>query len=130
MSQARWPRDLGKERLWRQRLQRWQRSGLSGRDFCQCEHLHESAFYFWKREIARRDREQAAPCATASKRRCRPRATAASTALFVPVTISPAPVQATILEVVVRAGRTIRVMPGFDAALLRAVVAALEAESC
>jgi hypothetical protein len=119
---------LRKERLWRQRLQRWQRSGLTGRDFCRREHLQEGSFYSWKRVIAKRDRELAAPAAHTRKRR---RASSVCPAPspstdFVPVRVLPTP----ILEVVVRTGQVVRVAAGFDAAHLRAVVAALEAKSC
>jgi transposase len=125
MSKTRWPRDLNKERLWRQRLQRWQRSGLTARAFCQREQLRESALYFWKREIARRDCEQPEQADTAPKHRAR-----AARARFVPVTIAAAPTPTTTVEIVLRAGRTVRVGPGFDPALLRAVVSALETQPC
>jgi hypothetical protein len=44
----------------------------------------------------------------------------------VPVRVLPTP----ILKVVVRTGQVVRVMAGFDAAHLRAVVAALGAKPC
>jgi len=50
------PRDLKLERTWRRRLKRQQASGQSIRDYCVDYDLHESAFYFWRREIAARDR--------------------------------------------------------------------------
>ena len=129
MARTRWQRDLGKERLWRQRLRRWLRSGLTGRDFCRREHLPEGSFYAWKREIAKRDREAArlqqppAAClsAAATGSSARPEPTD-----FVPVRV----VTSSVLEVVVRSGQIVRVAAGFDAAHLRAVVAALEAQSC
>lgn len=123
MSKTRWPRDLRKERLWRERLARWQRSGLTGRDFCRREHLSEPSFYSWKRIIAQRDREAATP--QSLRKRRRPTVTSASTP-FVPVRVIPDAV----LEVVLRCGQTVRVAAGFDAAHLRAVVAALEGASC
>jgi transposase len=126
MSRTRWSRDLHKERLWRQRLARWQRSGLTSHDFCRREHLSEPSFCGWKREIARRDREAIAAAAPPRKRRRPPFAKIGRTD-FVPVTMigTAAP-----LEVVVRSGQTVRVNVGFDAAHLRAVVAALEARPC
>ncbi len=36
------------------------RSGVTAREFCRREGLAESAFHFWKRELVRRDAEQAA----------------------------------------------------------------------
>src|SRR5215472_2526676 len=50
-------RDPAKERRWRRLLQQWQRSGMTGRDFCAKHSLSEPSFYAWKREIARRDDE-------------------------------------------------------------------------
>lgn len=108
---VKYARDLDLERQWRRRLKAWQRSGLSGRDFCRRYSLSEASFYGWRREIARRDRERAA---------------ARQQPAFVPVAV----VAAEPLEVVVRGGRVVRVGHGFDAAHLRAVVAALEALPC
>lgn len=99
--------DPALERLWRHRLDRFHRSGLSARAFCQRERLPESAFYFWKRQLAHRDAQ--APSAPPA---------------FVPVRVvasSPPP-----LEVVLASGRVLRVPPGFDPAQLRALLAALE----
>jgi hypothetical protein len=104
-------RDAKLERLWRQRLKEWQRSGQTGRDFCQRHGLSEPSFYCWRREIAKRDREPAA---------------AERQAAFVPVrVVASAPI-----DVVLRCGRVVRVPAGFDAAQLRAVVQALEALPC
>jgi transposase-like protein len=50
-------RDTAKERRWRETVRRFARSGLSVRAFCRRERLAESAFYFWRRELARRDGE-------------------------------------------------------------------------
>jgi len=128
MTRTHWPRDLRKERLWRQRLACWLRSGLTGRDFCRREHLQEGSFYSWKRVIAERDRELTDPATPTRKRRrassvCPSPSTSTD---FVPVRVVATP----ILEVVVGTGQTVRVPPGFDAAHLRAVVTALEAKSC
>lgn len=86
MSRTRWSRDLSKERLCRQRLARWERSCLTGRDFCRRKYLSEPSFYGWKREIARRDRESAAPAVRGRQQR-RPRATAVDCTAFVPLTV-------------------------------------------
>jgi hypothetical protein len=108
---SKYARDLDLERQWRRRLKEWERSGLSGRDFCRRYALSEPSFYSWRREIGRRDREQAA---------------AEQQPAFVPVAV----VAAEPLEVVVRGDRVVRVGRGFDAAHLRAVVTALEALPC
>ena len=108
---SKYARDLDLERQWRRRLKEWERSGLSGRDFCRRHLLSEPSFYGWRREIARRDGERSA---------------AQQQPAFVPVAV----IATEPLEVVVRGGRVVRVGRGFDAAHLRAVVAALEAVPC
>lgn len=105
-------RDLELERRWRRRLSDWQQSGVTGREFCRQHVLSEASFYAWRREIARRDQQQH------SAKRAAP--------AFVPVRV----VGGEPVEVVVRSGQTVRVGAGFDAAHLRAVVAALEGSSC
>jgi hypothetical protein len=41
-----------KEQFWRTTLAKWVKSGLNVRDFCSRHRLAETAFYFWRREIA------------------------------------------------------------------------------
>jgi len=48
--------DLGLERLWRERFRAFQRSGLSVREFCRGEAIREHVFFYWQRELAKRDR--------------------------------------------------------------------------
>jgi hypothetical protein len=50
-------RDAAKERMWRRLIDRQRRGRLSVREFCGAEALAESAFYFWRRELAKRDAE-------------------------------------------------------------------------
>jgi transposase-like protein len=113
-------RDPDKEQRWRKRLDQWRRSGLTVREFCLDHGLRQHAFYWWRRQIARRDRERS------------PSATAAAP-LFVPLRVandpSP-PTAAAAPEVVMSRGRVVRVPPGFDAACLRQVLAVLEAAPC
>ena len=54
-------RDLGKEQFWREALTRWQRSGLSVRNFCLDESLSQASFYQWRRELERRKGERRGP---------------------------------------------------------------------
>lgn len=48
-------RDPGKERTWRQHFRQFAASGQTVRRFCAAHRLPESAFYFWRSEIQRRD---------------------------------------------------------------------------
>ena len=48
-----------REPYWRQVLARWKRSGLSVRAFCGAEGLNPMTFYWWRRELGRRDQPTA-----------------------------------------------------------------------
>lgn len=77
---ARQQRDLKRERTWRRHIEQQRASGLTIRMYCAAHQLHETSFYFWRQEIAKRDRESAA----------RPTATPA----FVPVAVIAPPADA------------------------------------
>jgi hypothetical protein len=48
-------RDLKKEEIWRRRLEAQAGSGLSVRVWCRQHDTRESAFYWWRAQLARRD---------------------------------------------------------------------------
>ncbi len=122
-------RDPAKERYWRRLLEQWRRSGLTGRDFCAQHRVSEHSFYGWKREIALRDHEQAtATPARPQRASAAPQGTAAALPAFVQVTLPRVPAAA--LEVVLAGGRVLRVYAGFEAALLRQLLAVLEEPPC
>jgi transposase-like protein len=106
-------RDRAKQQFWQKRLADFHASGLSIRGFCRAHGLHESAFYFWRRELARRQRRPA-------------KRAASSKPMFMPIRV----VAGVPLEVVLRSGQVVRVAAGFEATHLQAVVAALEGRSC
>jgi hypothetical protein len=54
-------RSQEKESFWRSHLDRQRSSGESIRGYCRVRKLSEALFHFWRREIARRDREKRAP---------------------------------------------------------------------
>jgi hypothetical protein len=108
------PRDLRKERQWRRWIRIWGASGLSIQAFCARQGLAQASFYYWRRELDRRD---AAPTT------------------FVPVQVvsEAAPRSSgsgTALEVLLAGGRAVRVCRGFDATTLRQVLAVLEETPC
>ncbi len=111
MARSGWASSEGREQFWRERLERQQASGQSVREFCVAAGLSLPSFYWWRRELRSRDFSRGAGD--------RPR--------FVPVRVTAV---ASVLEVVLGSGRVVRVGGGFDAAHLRAVVAALEATPC
>ncbi len=88
----------------------WQHSGLTIRAFCERHHLSQPSFYAWRRAIQQRD---------------------AVTSTLVSVQLVPddEPVAASIVEVVLPGGPTLRVPPRFDAASLRQLLLVLQ-EGC
>jgi len=56
-------RDKGKEAWWRRTVCRERQGGLSVRASCQKQGVRAAAFYFWRRELVRR--EAARPVAAA-----------------------------------------------------------------
>ena len=133
-------RDLAKESHWRKHVEAQRASGLSMRAYCQGEGLSESCFYWWNREIAKRDRE------TRASRPNKP-----ATARFAEIRVvegskegafcgkgdqamegsKPEPTGATYVEVFLSGGRRLRIFPDFDERTFLRVVALLEgARSC
>jgi len=105
-------RGNSKEQFWRRMVRQWRSSGLSVRDFCAEKDLSEPSFYAWRRTLAERDAEAVR---------------------FVPVRVVPEeqPIAndnnvSSGLELVLRAGRVLRIGPGFDAATLQRLLALLE----
>ena len=111
-------RDMGRERRWREIIQRQAAGGMSIRAFCRRGKIRESAFYYWRAELRRRDK-QARPALVDAG------APAAST--FVPVVVSgPVGHDAAGIEIVLPDGAMVRVPAGsVDRAALAEVLAAL-----
>jgi hypothetical protein len=140
-------RDPAKERHWRRIVRDWRRSGLSARDFCDWQVLSEPSFYAWRRELALRDREAASgPSPSGAKSTghgTKDRSGRAPGAVFVPVRVvadavpeAPGnPFRTDGIEVLLPTGVRLLVLPGYDRALLRDVIAccggmARETPSC
>lgn len=106
------PRDARKEQQWRRWIADWRRSGLSVSAFCTRYGLGQASFYAWRRTLARRD---------------------SAAAQFVPVHVIPdepaghdADHDGSGLELVVGAGRRLRIGRDFDAPTLQRLLALLE----
>lgn len=111
-----------REEHWRRVLGRHRQSGLTQAAFSIREQIKLSALSWWARELRERDGARHEARETPRKSR-RP--------AFVPVrVIQMAPAVTSALEVVTRGGHVIRLQSGFDPALLRRVVAALEGATC
>lgn len=109
-----------REEHWRRVLARQRQSGLTRAAFCRREGIQPTAFSWWARELGERD---------GSPRKARK---APPRPAFVPVRVIEAvpPRGASTLEVVTPGGHVIRLGPGFDPAMLRRAVAALEGRPC
>ncbi|MCA8917399.1 MAG: transposase, partial [Planctomycetes bacterium] len=81
-----------KEAFWKLVVDEWRAVGGNIREFCRSNGLKESAFYFWRRELAKRSAEPAAGPHPRGRRRKRTGAVTATaapspTAMFLPLTI-------------------------------------------
>jgi hypothetical protein len=115
---ARLHRDLNREQVWRRHLDQQRSSGLTVRAYCQEYSLRETSFFFWKKEIAKRDSEsRAIPSAR----------TAPSAPAFVPVAVidSPTDRNETTIDVRLAGGHRVRVRSGCDRGLLADVLTLL-----
>lgn len=108
-------RDPALERQWRERMAKWQASGLTVRGFCLRQGLSEPTFHYWRRELRARDAAASTAAARSSSgKKSRP--------AFVPLTVLPA---ATVsVEVRCPSGHVVLVS-ACDAAFLATLFAAL-----
>jgi transposase-like protein len=107
-------RSKSKEAFWRRLVGRHERSGLSIREFCREHGQRETAFYFWRRELARREAVRPAP------------------ATFLPVQVAAedATPAGGRIEIVLTGGPRVHVVAPVDRQALADVLAVLEARAC
>lgn len=113
--------DPQRRSYWQDVVRRWREGGQSVRAFCRAEGLRESAFYFWRRELACR-----------GHRARRQPGSASPGPAFLPVKLvrdNPAEA-AQGIEIVLTHGRVVRVRAGFDRQALADVLAMLEVRPC
>ena len=115
-----------RERRWRETFERFARSGLNVRAFCRQESLPESAFYFWRRELARRDGE--IPGQPKSRRPRTPRRQA-KLPEFLPVQVIGPSAPSTGLALELAGGYVLRLPESISAVRLAEIVAALTSRS-
>lgn len=133
--------DPQKQRYWEAVMRRWEQGGKSVRAYCCQEGLRESAFYFWRRELAqRRPPSDATSQPLPKAARTMPGASlpgrlsppTRSVASFLPVRVvegRAAPV-ANSIEIILSNGRMVRVPPRFDQQTLADVLTVLEQWPC
>lgn len=107
------------------------RSGLTIADFCRRERLTVGAFRWWRRELARRDRDATTDRADQTPG---PSTDLVVRPAFLPVRVVPdepdPPLGMAPVEIVLPTGLTIRVARGFDPPTLDTVLSLLEARRC
>ena len=109
---ARWQRDLKRERTWRRHIAAQPASGQTIRAYCETHRLRETSFYFWRSEIARRDRDAAAGLK--------------ATPAFVPVAVIDAPTRReSPIDIRLAGGHRVRIRAGCDRVLVAEVLALL-----
>lgn len=128
-------RDGRREARWRRIIREQGRSGLGVRAFCSKSKLTENAFYFWRRELLRRDGERHE--AEQEQRRLAThrarRRQAATVPAFVPVCVAEGTAARSAggrIEIELSGGQRVHVVPPIDRQALADVLAVLEARSC
>jgi transposase len=109
--------DLALQDLWRQRLQRFECSGLSAVAFCTKEGVSVPSFYAWRRRLRPHTADRVAHDA-------RP---IADVARLVPIRLLSA---ASAVELVLPGGAVLRLTPGCDLDFVRSLVATLGERPC
>jgi hypothetical protein len=126
-------RDRRREARWRRIIREHNRSGLTIREFCRRGKLTETAFYFWRSELRRREVER---CEGEQEQRRQPthraRRQAAVAPAFVPVRIEE---QVSCsgdgsIEIELPGGRRVHVGAPVDRQALTDVLAVLEGRPC
>ena len=115
---ARLQRDLKREQIWRRHIKQQCTSGLTIRAFCAERSLRETSFYFWRQELARRDRDAAHSVATSA---------APPAPAFVPVAVIDPPTgrDEAPIDIRLAEGHRVRVRSGCDRDLLADVLMVL-----
>ncbi|CAN96792.1 transposase [Sorangium cellulosum So ce56] len=106
---------------WAERVERWERSGLSAEKFARREGYKPKQLYWWRWKLRADGPSQPAPASLAEAPR------------FLPVHVmaDASPVAAEPIEIALPNGRVVRVRPGFDPAQLERVLAlAAEKSPC
>ncbi|AGP39498.1 IS66 family insertion sequence element accessory protein TnpA [Sorangium cellulosum] len=97
---------------WAERVQRWERSGLSAEQFARREGYKAKQLYWWRWKLRAEGASQPSPPSVEAPR-------------FLPVHVvaDTSPVATEPIEIALPNGRVVRVRPGFDPATLERVLA-------
>lgn len=114
-------RSKSKEAFWRGLVGQHPRSGLTIREFCRKHGQRETAFYFWRRELARREAARPTDAQTRQSRMA-----------FLPVQVAAEDAASSggRIEIVLAGGPRVHVAAPVDRQALADVLAVLEARGC
>ena len=113
--------------FWQQHLRVWSQSGLTQADYCRQHQLSAAAFGWWKRQLQDKPKPQRRSLGAERPQRDHP-----ATVQFVEVQRGPdvkTSADAAAYEVLLSHGRAIRIGHDFDPAVLKRLIATVEA-SC
>jgi transposase-like protein len=130
--------EIRRQSRWQEIINGQQQSGQSVRAYCRQAGVEESAFYWWRRELARRSRQgDVSRPGRRSSQPCRPerpalRKASPIAAGFLPVRVTAdrRPESGHGVELLLADGRMLRLQPGFDRQTLLDVLGALEGHGC
>ncbi len=133
-------REIQRESRWQEIVAGQRQSGQSVRAYCRQAGVEESAFYWWRRALARRSRQR---CGSSPAGRNAPEGRSGRSAVrrpagvideidFLPVQVAAGPGTAVgrCIEIVLGGDRVLRIVPGFDRQTLLEVLGALEGRGC
>jgi hypothetical protein len=131
-------RDGQKESRWREMMRRQAESGKSVRGYCRQAGIRESAFYWWRRELARRSQhgEHLRQLSAVGRRQARGRPPARKpagvAAEFLPLRVMTERrrEEGCSIEIQFGEGRTLRIPAGFARQTLLDVLGVLEEQGC
>lgn len=121
-------RDLNLEKAWRERISRFEQSGLTISQFCGQEGLVSHQLSWWRRELKRRGVEAAASATSrpnVSHKSHGGPSKAGKSAEFLPIELAE-PGQRSSVEIILDQPPRVAVSAGFDASLLQEVLRVLE----
>lgn len=138
MAKRRRSGDTAARRRWRALVAGWQRSGQTVREFCRGAEVKESAFYWWRRTLARERLRRPSPRAGRPAAEENggggnpPAAVCREAARFLPVHVvmDQAGERPSGVEIHWGNARAVRLCRGFDRQTLADVLAVLEVRPC
>ena len=131
-------REVQRQSRWQEIVRQQAQSGQSVRVYCRQAGIEESAFYWWRRELARRSgqgddlRQPRRSSPKGKPGRPATRKSPRMTTGFLPVQVTAdrRPKAGRGVEMLLGDGRVLRIQPGFDRQTLLDVLSALEGRGC